>query len=218
MPGVGIPEYQARAGRDPLPETCNLKDNRSKLRGRNGRREFAYGPNKRGPFDLMKRETTTHYQTDEAKIHVLFEDLLEDWGRGDGEAYGFRFTEDADYVAFDGTRTTGRREISASHQRLFDKFLKGTRLTGRILSIKFPSPEVALIHATGGTIMNGKTKPSPERDSIQTLVAVREGADWRFAAFHNTRVRPIGRSAATFLLWAITDRLWRTFGPGKEAA
>ena len=166
----------------------------------------------------MKHETTTHYQIDEAKIRALFEDLLEDWRKGDGEAYGFRFTDDADYVAFDGTRTTGRREISASHQRLFDRFLKGTRLTGRILSIKFPSPDVSLIHATGGTIMRGKTKRSPERDSIQTLLAVREGGEWRFAAFHNSRVRPIGNNAATFLLWAVTDRLWRIFAPGKEGA
>ena len=166
----------------------------------------------------MKHETTTHYQIDEAKIRALFEDLLEDWGRGDGEAYGSRFTEDADYVAFDGTRTAGRQEISTSHQRLFDKFLKGTRLTGRILSIKFPSPDVALIHATGGTIMRSKTKPSPERASIQTLVAVREGSEWRFAAFHNSRVRPIGNNAATFLLWAATDKLWRIFAPAKEGA
>ena len=155
---------------------------------------------------------------DEVAIRELFGLLLDDWGRGDGEAYGSRFTEDADYVAFDGTRTRGRREISASHQRLFDKFLKGTRLTGRVLSIKFPSPDVALVHATGGTVMRGKTRPSPERDSIQTLVAVREGAEWRFAAFHNSRVRPIGNNAATFLLWAVTDRLWRIFAPGKEGA
>ena len=66
--------------------------------------------------------------------------------------------------------------------------------------------------------MRGKTKPSPERDSIQTLVAVREDAQWRFAAFHNSRVRPIGGSAATFLLWAVTDKLWRIFAPVKEGA
>jgi uncharacterized protein (TIGR02246 family) len=166
----------------------------------------------------MNRETTTHYQTDEAKICALFEDLLADWDRGDGEAYGSRFTDDADYVAFDGTHTRGRAEISASHQRLFDRFLKGTRLTGHILSIKFPSPDVALIHATGGTVMRGKTRRSPERDSIQTLVAVREGTEWRFAAFHNSRVRPIGERATTFLLWAITDRLWRIFAPGRGGA
>ena len=165
----------------------------------------------------MNHETTTH-QTDEAKIHALFENLLGDWGRGDGEAYGSRFTEDADYVAFDGSRTRGRREISASHQRLFDKFLKDTRLTGRILSIRFLGPDVALVHTTGGTIMRGKTKPSPERASIQTLVAVREGADWLFTAFHNSRVRPIGRGPAGFLIWALTDKLWRIFVSGKEGA
>ena len=166
----------------------------------------------------MKHEATTHHQADEAKIRALFEDLLGDWGRGDGEAYGSRFTEDADYVAFDGTHTRGRWEIAASHQQVFDRFLKGTRLTGRILSIKFPSPDVALVHATGGTVMRGKMKPSPERDSIQTLVAVREGTEWRFAAFHNSRVRPISGSAATFLIWALTDRLWRIFAPGKKGA
>jgi uncharacterized protein (TIGR02246 family) len=166
----------------------------------------------------MKHETITQYQIDEAKIRAIFEDLLGDWGRGDGEAYGSRFTEDADYVAFDGTHIRGRREIAASHQQLFDRFLKGTRLTGRVFSIKFPSPNVALVHASGETVMRGKTKPSPERDSIQTLVAVREGADWRFAAFHNSRVRPIGSNPATFLIWAITDGLWRIFGPGKKGA
>jgi uncharacterized protein (TIGR02246 family) len=166
----------------------------------------------------MNRETTTHHQTDEAQIRALFEDLLADWGRGDGEAYGSRFTEDSDYVAFDGTRTRGRDEISASHQELFDRFLRGTRLTGRVLSVRFLNSDVALVHATGGTIMRGKSKSSPERDSIQTLVAVREGIEWRFAAFHNSRVRPIGGNVATFLIWALTDRLWRIFAPGKEGA
>ena len=162
----------------------------------------------------MKRETI--HQTDEARILALFDDLLDDWGRGDGEAYSSRFTEDADYVAFDGTRTRGRAGIAASHQQLFDKWLKGTQLTGRILSVRFLGSDVALVHATGGTIMRGKNMPSPERESIQTLVAVRNGDGWRFSAFHNTRVRPIGSGPATFLIWAFTDRLWRIFAPGKE--
>ena len=162
----------------------------------------------------MNQETTIH-QTDEAKIRTLFEDLLCDWGRGDGGAYGSRFTEDADYVAFDGTRTIGRTEIATSHQLLFDKYLKGSRLTGEIQSVKFLGPDVALVHATGNTLMRGKTEPSPERASIQTLVAVRHEGEWRFGAFHNSRVRPIG-SGAGFLIWAITDKLWRLFAPGKD--
>jgi uncharacterized protein (TIGR02246 family) len=164
-----------------------------------------------------------HHETgrdpaDERAVRELFEKLLEDWARGDGEAYGSRFTEDADYVAFDGTRTKGREKISSSHQRLFDKFMKGTRLTGRIEGLEFPVPGVALVHATGGTLMRGKSDPSPERDSIQTLVAVKREEGWRFAAFHNTRVRPIGHGVRSFLIWAITDRLWRVFGPGRNDA
>lgn len=149
---------------------------------------------------------------DEAAIRDLFDALLDDWERGDGEAYGCRFTGDADYVAFDGSHTKGSTDIAASHQQLFDKFLKGTRLVGRIASVKFLGSDVALVHATGGTVMRGKTKPSPERDSIQTLVAVKREGEWRFAAFHNSRVRPIS-GGVSFLIWALTDLLWRLSHP-----
>src|SRR5215212_8388983 len=172
--GVALPSFRARSrehrrGWRRLVRDLNSEDPRRGAAtpyagGRNGRRAFANGrrPRPERTFDPMKRETTTHYQTDEAKILALFEDLLADWGRGDGEAYGSRFTEDADYVAFDGTRTRGKDEISASHQELFDRWLEGTQLTGRVLSVKFLSSDVALVHATGGTVMRGKTKPSPE--------------------------------------------------------
>ncbi|MGH3146963.1 MAG: SgcJ/EcaC family oxidoreductase, partial [Rubrobacter sp.] len=162
------------------------------------------------------REPDTN-PADEQAIRELFEKLIEDWGRGDGEAYGSRFTEDADYVAFDGTRTQGREEISASHQQLFDRWLKGSRLTGRIESVRFLGPGVALVHATGGTVKHGKTEPSPERNSIQTLVAVRRDEGWRFAAFHNCRVRPIG-SFGGFIVWSLTDLMWKAFGPGRREA
>jgi hypothetical protein len=61
--------------------------------------------------------------------------------------------------------------------------------------------------------MRGKTEPSPERDSIQTLVATREDDGWRLAAFQNTRVHPIVGSARAFLLWTFSDLLWKVLGP-----
>src|SRR5919107_4845714 len=100
----------------------------------------------------------TDRTAEEEAIRDLFRRLLDDWGRGDGIAYGARFTEDADYVAFDGSRTTGRRAIATSHQQLFDKYLKGTRLTGRVESVRFLGPDVALVHATGDTVMRGKSR------------------------------------------------------------
>src|SRR6266704_2861589 len=112
-------------------------------------------------------------------------------------------------------RSTAAFAVSATpfNQRLFDTYLKGTRLVGTVTAVRFLSPDVAVAHALGGTIMRGKSTVSPERDSIQTLVAVNRRGDWRFAAFQNTRVRPMARSAGAALIWLFTDWLWKAFGP-----
>jgi uncharacterized protein (TIGR02246 family) len=151
---------------------------------------------------------TTTNPADEAVVRDLYQQLMDCWNRGSGEAFAAVFTQDGDLVAFDGTHFKGRKEIAPFHQQLFDKWMQGTRLVGQVKDVRFLSPDVALLYAVGGTVMRGKTKPSPERDSIQTLVAARQGTKWRLAAFQNTRIRPIG-NAVTFLVWALTDWLWK---------
>jgi uncharacterized protein (TIGR02246 family) len=155
----------------------------------------------------MQDQTTANYSADEAAIRDLIWTLLDDWGRGDGYAYGSRFTEDADYIAFEGTHTKGRQEIASSHQELFDKWVKGTKLVGRIESIRFLSAEVALVHATGSTIFPGEDKPRPSRDSIQTLVAVKRDGEWIFTAFHNNRI--VRRGPLGWILYGIATRVFR---------
>lgn len=159
---------------------------------------------------------TNAIDADEKAVRGLFEQMIAGWNRGSGQEFAAAFAEDGDLVAFDGTRFGGRAEISAFHQELFDKWMKGTRLVGRIEGVRFLGPNVALMHAVGGTVMRGKTRPSPERDSIQTYVAVRENGGWRLAAFQNTRVRPIS-GGVSFLIWTLTDLLWKIFRPGKGA-
>jgi uncharacterized protein (TIGR02246 family) len=155
-----------------------------------------------------EHHATTTNPADEAAVRDLYQQLMDGWNRGSGEAFAAVFVEDGDLVAFDGTHFKGRKEIASFHQQLFDKWMKGTRLVGQVKDARFLSPDVALLHAVGGTVMRGKTEPSPERDSIQTLVAARQGSKWRLAAFQNTRIRPIG-NAVTFLVWALTDWLWK---------
>jgi hypothetical protein len=69
------------------------------------------------------------------------------------------------------------------------------------------------MHAVGGTVMREKSAPAPERDSIQTLVATKCGGERHLAAFHNTRVRPIGRHAAGTFVWMLSDWLWKVLCP-----
>ncbi|MDQ3960168.1 MAG: SgcJ/EcaC family oxidoreductase [Pseudomonadota bacterium] len=135
------------------------------------------------------------------------------WNQGSGEAFAAAFAEDGDLIGFDGTHLKGRQEIARFHQPLFETHLKGTRLVGQVTSVRFLSPEVTLMHAAGGTVMRGKSAPSPERDSIQTLVAMRDGGEWGLAAFQNTRVRPIGRNATGTFVWVLSDWLWKLFRP-----
>lgn len=150
---------------------------------------------------------------DEAAVRALYQQLMEGWNQGSGEAFAAPFAEDGDLIAFDGTHFRGRQEIIPFHQRLFETHLKGTRLVGQVTSVRFLGSDVALMHALGGMVMHGKSGPAPERDSIQTLVATRGGDGWRLAAFHNTRVRPMGRNAGGTFVWLLSDRLWRWLGP-----
>ena len=126
---------------------------------------------------------------DEAAIRTLYQDLMNGLNKGSGELFAAPFAEDGDLIGFDGTHLKGRGEITSFHQPLFDKWLKGTRLVGEVKSVRFLTPDVALMHAVGGTVMRGKSEPSPERDSIQTLVATKRDDEWYLEAFQNTRVR-----------------------------
>ena len=133
---------------------------------------------------------------------------MQGWNAGSGAAFAAPFAEDGDLVAFDGTHFKGRQAIIDFQQPLFDRWLKGTRLVGEVQSVRFLNPDVAVMHAIGGTVMRGKAKPNPARDSIQTLVAVRSAGTWQLAAFQNTRLRPMSGSFAALLLWNFTDWLW----------
>ena len=150
---------------------------------------------------------------DEAAVRALYQQLIDAWNSSSGEVYAAPFAEDGDLIGFDGTHFKGRQEIAPFHHRLFDTHLKGTRLVGQVTSVRFLSPDVALMHAVGGTVMRGKSAPTPERDSIQTLVATNCGGEWRLAAFHNTRVRPIRRHTAGTFVWILSDWLWKVLCP-----
>jgi uncharacterized protein (TIGR02246 family) len=144
-------------------------------------------------------------ENEESSIRALYERMMDGWNNGSAELFASPFEEDADLVAFDGTRFRNRDEIVASHQPLFDGWLKGTRLTGEVRDIRFLSPEIAIMHAVGGTIMRNRSEPAPARDSVQTLVAVKRDGEWRM--WHFT-IHGSGRSAAP--LAAPSSGLYRT--------
>lgn len=123
-------------------------------------------------------------------ITALFERACAAWTAGDARAYGECFTEDVDYIGFDGVRN-GHRGMVDGHDRLFRGVLDGSALVGQVEHIRYVRPDVAVVHATGSVLMPWRSELPKRRLSRQTLVAVDTGSGWRFTAFQNTRVRPV---------------------------
>jgi uncharacterized protein (TIGR02246 family) len=143
------------------------------------------------------------------ELRALYAAMMDGWNRGSAEAFAAPFEKDLNFIAFDGTHFRERDELVRFHEPLFKAHLKGTRLVGDVTDIRFLGSDVAVLLARGGTIMGGRSTPAPERDSVQTLVAVKRRDGWRFVSFQNTRVRPIGQNALGTLCWLIGDWFWK---------
>ncbi|MBF6333411.1 SgcJ/EcaC family oxidoreductase [Nocardia transvalensis] len=140
---------------------------------------------------------TTHQLTDEAAIRALFDRTSRAWADADAHAFASAFTEDADYVTFFGPHYKGRADIEAVHRPLFEKWQKGSHLDGEIVSLRFLTPDVALVHGRGA-VVKGRKRRNRFNTKVTLHVAVRQDGEWRFAAFHNTK--------QNWLLTALTTR------------
>jgi uncharacterized protein (TIGR02246 family) len=129
--------------------------------------------------------------TNDGGIHELFVRFIKAWGDNDAAAYAACFTEDSDYVSYDGTRASGRADMQEAHDRLFRGVLAGSILVGEIESIRHLGPDVALVYANASVLMPWRSELPRGRLSRQTLVAVRADLGWLFTALHNGRVRPV---------------------------
>lgn len=135
------------------------------------------------------------------QIQLLLDQLSAAWKAGNGQQFAASFTENADYVVFDGTHLRGRTAIAQAHQELFEGLMRGSELVGgAITDFQLLAPTVALLHSTGAVRMRWQKKAPVGRSSIQTLVAVQqESGSWQFTAFQNTRIAPPGPLTKLFL-------------------
>jgi uncharacterized protein (TIGR02246 family) len=112
------------------------------------------------------------WRADADEVGALYRATMDGWNRGSGEAFAAPFAEDADFVAFDGARLRGRDEIARFDDPLFKTHLRGTRLFGDVTDVRRLAPDLALVHAYGGTAPRGAEGGAPDPDTLETLVAV----------------------------------------------
>jgi uncharacterized protein (TIGR02246 family) len=143
-----------------------------------------------------------HTSHEELQLRKLFGNTIMAWNQGDGPLFASYFTKEADYVTFAGEHLLGRQAIAEAHQALFTGILKGSQLLGEVKDIRFLSPEVAVMHGVGMVKLRWQRKPSSNRQSINTQVAVKQLGEWKIAAFHNCRIQPPGLLQKWMKFWA----------------
>jgi uncharacterized protein (TIGR02246 family) len=135
----------------------------------------------------MNSQTATQTAADEDAIRAIHQRMIDAWNAGDGAAFAAPFTDDADFVAFEGTHLKGRQEIALFHQRIFDTVVKGSRLEGEVKFVRLLSPMLAVMHSVVRVTLRGQTEASPSRDSMQLTVVTKRDADWRGEGLMNAR-------------------------------
>ncbi|MFI9788276.1 SgcJ/EcaC family oxidoreductase [Kitasatospora sp. NPDC051984] len=127
----------------------------------------------------------------ENELRALFAEYCRTWTAADSEGFGRLFTEDADYVSYDGSWAAGRPRLTDNHDKLFRGVIAGSALVGGIESLRFVTDSVAVLVGNGSVLMPWRRRLPRRRLSRQIIVCVRTAEGWRIAAIQNGRQRPI---------------------------
>ncbi|MGH7874263.1 MAG: SgcJ/EcaC family oxidoreductase [Candidatus Binatia bacterium] len=135
----------------------------------------------------MNSQTTNLTAADEEVIRAIHQRMIDAWNAGDAVAFAAPFTDEANFVAFEGTRLKGRREIVSFHRQIFDTVVQGTRLEGQVNFVHGVSPGVAVMHSAVRVTLQGQTEAPPSRDSMQLTVVAKRDGQWRSGDLMNAR-------------------------------
>jgi hypothetical protein len=69
----------------------------------------------------------------------------------------------------------------------FDTVVNGSRLEGAVKFVRFLNPELALMHSTADITLQGQTKASPSRDSMELFVVAKRDGSWQAVGMMNGR-------------------------------
>jgi uncharacterized protein (TIGR02246 family) len=135
----------------------------------------------------MNSHRAARTAADEEAIEAIHQRMIDAWNTGDGGAFAAPFTEDADFIAFEGTHLKGRHEIALFHQQIFDTAVKGSRLEGEVKFVRLLSPVLAVMHSVVRVTLPGQIEPSPSRDSMQLTVVTNRDGEWLGEGLMNAR-------------------------------
>lgn len=130
--------------------------------------------------------------SDAQPVRMLYDALLKAWNGRNAADFAALFTRDGRAIGFDGSAHAGRAVIAADLGRIFTAHATPAYV-GLVREVKWLRPEVAVVDAVAGMVPDGGKSIDPALNAVQTLVAVKDGSDWRIALFQNTPAAYHGR-------------------------
>lgn len=91
-------------------------------------------------------------------------------------------------VVFDGTRVATREGIEQYMAFVFPEFLRDTRLSAEVESMRLVAPQTIVMISIGCVLRPGETVCPAPALSRQTNVIVKKHGRWLFSSFQNTRI------------------------------
>lgn len=129
---------------------------------------------------------------DEAAVRTVYERILSGWNQRSAEATAEPFAADAEMIGFDGSQVCGRSEIVAHLAPIFADH-PTPAYVAKVKSVRFPTPDVAILRAHAGMVPAGKVDLEPSLNTVQTMVAVKSGGTWQAELFQSTPAQYHGR-------------------------
>src|SRR6266446_7709028 len=130
---------------------------------------------------------TNYENDDESAVRNVLAEYTVSWNRHDTAAFGRLFTENCDYVNVAGVHWKGVQEIVQRQAELFQNRLNTAVRTLTGVEVRFPTPDVALVHATWD--VTGSSRPTraavPVLKEITTMTMVKTDGKWLITAFQN---------------------------------
>jgi uncharacterized protein (TIGR02246 family) len=112
--------------------------------------------------------------------------LMAAWNAADHDAFAAEFTDDADFVNVRGDHHRGRATIGQGHAGIWSTIYAGSTVDYSVAQVRQLAPDVMLVHMKA--LLQVPAGPlAGQIEAIPSMVVVRDGGEWRIAAFHNTQ-------------------------------
>ena len=131
----------------------------------------------------------------ETAVRELYRLLLTAWNERDADGFAKLFADDGAMVGFDGSQVAGAQ--AAAHLGPIFADHPTAAYVARVEDVRPVGADGMLLRAIAGMIPPDGSGLSPERNTIQSVLAEKHEGGWRIVLFQNTPAQYHGRPEET---------------------